>query len=277
VLTAAVLTALAVTNRASDVLVLLAGTVALGLVGLLDDRFNLPALPRLAAQVLVPFTAVLIAADRSGPALGAALVISVVWCAGYVNAFNFMDGINGISGSQAAIAGSFLALVARDVGNQPVELASWAIAGAAVGFLPFNAVRPRIFLGDVGSYGIGFLLAGTALLLWKAGAAPIVLLGPFLLYLADTSVVLVRRWRRGASLTEAHREHAYQLLTQSGWSHLAVAALCAGVTLLTSALMLAVTDATLAAQLVALLLSLVVVAGYLWLPIRFFPARSAQQ
>ena len=86
-----------------------------------------------------------------------------------------MDGINGISGSQAAIAGAFLAVVADEI-DVPTRWRwpGWAVCGASLGFLPFNAVRARIFLGDVGSYFLGFWLAGLALLVVDAGAPAIV-------------------------------------------------------------------------------------------------------
>jgi len=138
--------------------------------------------------------------------------------------------------------------------------------------LPFNAIRPKIFLGDVGSYSIGFWLSATALLLWDSGASPVVLLGPFLLYLMDTSTVLFRRWRRGDSLFEAHREHAYQRLHQSGWSHVAVSALCGLLTISTSVLMLLTIDRGWAAQLLSLVVAISIIAGYL----RFVGVRAAQ-
>jgi UDP-N-acetylmuramyl pentapeptide phosphotransferase/UDP-N-acetylglucosamine-1-phosphate transferase len=174
-----------------------------------------------------------------------------------------MDGINGISGTQAAAAGGFLALVARHVQLNEIELAAWAMTGAAVGFLPFNAVRPKVFLGDVGSYGIGFWLAACALKLLDHGVSPLVLAGPFVLYLGDTSAVLVRRWRRGESLFEAHREHAYQLLVRSGWSHLAVSSLCLAITLATSFATFAVVDQSFMVQFLTLAASVLIVAIYL--------------
>jgi UDP-N-acetylmuramyl pentapeptide phosphotransferase/UDP-N-acetylglucosamine-1-phosphate transferase len=246
----------------------LLGTLALGTVGLLDDIAHLAAAPRLGVQVLVPLVASIVVANRSGGELIAGTVVAILWCVSYVNAFNFMDGINGISASQATITAVFLALVARDVGDQSIEVASLALAGASVGFLPFNAIRPRIFLGDVGSYGIGFALSAIALLLWDAGASPVVLLGPFVLYLSDTFTVLIRRRRRGDSLFEAHREHAYQRLIQAGWSHLEVAGLCAAITLVASVIMFVVLDSSTSAQVVALVAVVLLVLTYLSLVAR---------
>ncbi len=170
-----------------------------------------------------------------------------------------------------------LPLRAHDLAARPVELASWALAGACLGFLPFNIIRPKIFLGDVGSYAIGFWLAATALLLWDAGGSPIVLLGPFLLYLVDTATTLFRRARRGESLTTAHRDHAYQRLQQSGWSHLGVTTICAAITAISSALMLAVSDSSRAIQAVALCGGLTLVASYIWFAGHRFDTRRRSE
>jgi UDP-GlcNAc:undecaprenyl-phosphate/decaprenyl-phosphate GlcNAc-1-phosphate transferase len=241
---------------------LVVGGVVLGGTGFADDRWTLSALPRLGVQIMTPVAVGILIADRATPWL----VVAAVVVAGYVNAFNFMDGINGISGSQAAIAGGLLALVANDVGADSLAIAGWAVCGASVGFLPFNAIRTRIFLGDVGSYFLGFWLAGLALLVVDAGAPVMVVVGPFLLYLLDTSTVLVRRARRRERLTEPHREHAYQRLVQAGWSHPVVAGLCAAVSAACGAIMYVVRDASTAAQFFALAGCVGLVVGYLALP-----------
>lgn len=245
---------------------LMVGGVALGATGLLDDRRGLPATPRLIVQVMTPVIATLAVADRAGLALGAAVVVAAIAVAGYVNAFNFMDGINGISGLQAIVGGGFLAVLGRHAELPGLEIAGWAVAGSSLGFLPFNAPRARTFLGDVGSYFLGFWLAGLALLLVDAGLPVLVTVAPFSLYLIDTASVLVRRARRGAPLMEAHREHAYQRLTQQGWSHLQVAGLCAVISAVAAAIMYAVVDDGTPTQFAAFAACLVLVGGYLALP-----------
>jgi UDP-N-acetylmuramyl pentapeptide phosphotransferase/UDP-N-acetylglucosamine-1-phosphate transferase len=262
----AAVAALVATERTSEVIGLAVGASIVGAVGLADDRFGLPAVPRLIAQLVVPVMVGAVVIDRSGARLVLALVVAAFVVAAYINAFNFMDGINGISGSQAAIAGAFLAAIGDHIDAPAVTAAGLAVCGASLGFLPFNAIRARIFLGDVGSYFLGFWLAGLALLVVDAGVAAAVVAGPFLLYLMDTSVVIVRRARRGDRLTEAHREHAYQRLTQAGWSHLAVASLCAVVSGLCALIMYALIDSAVGFQVVGLGVCAVVVIGYLALP-----------
>lgn len=263
----AVVAAVIVADGTSDAVTgALVGAGVLAATGLLDDRFGLPAVLRLLVQLLTPIVITLVVVDRTGWALAVAVLVAALVVPAYVNAFNFMDGINGISGTQAAIAGTFLAAVAhsRDLPN--VEIAGLAVCGASLGFLPFNAVRPKIFLGDVGSYFLGFWLAALALLLVDDGAPVVVVVAPFLLYLADTSTVLVRRARRGERLMDAHREHAYQRLNQAGWSHLAVTLLCAAVSGVAAIIMYLVIDSSLVVQVLALLGSLALVVGYLALP-----------
>jgi UDP-N-acetylmuramyl pentapeptide phosphotransferase/UDP-N-acetylglucosamine-1-phosphate transferase len=245
---------------------LVVGAVVLGATGLADDWRGLPAMPRLVVQVLTPLAIAVVVVDRDGWQLVVGVALVVIVIAGYVNAFNFMDGINGISGTQAAIAGGFLAAAANHIAVEPLALAGWAVCGASLGFLPFNAVHARVFLGDVGSYFLGFWLAGLALLVVDAGVPAVVVVGPFLLYLFDTATVLVWRARRGESLMEAHREHAYQRLVQLGWSHVAVSSLCAVVSAVCAVIMYSVIDASPRMQLVALAGCCALVTGYLLLP-----------
>src|SRR5207248_1189863 len=75
-----------------------------------------------------------------------------LWLVAYVNAFNFMDGIDGISVAQAAVAGAALYLVGRGEHVPALATAAAILAGAALGFAPLNVPRARLFLGDVGSY-----------------------------------------------------------------------------------------------------------------------------
>jgi len=189
----------------------LAAAVVLGAVGFLDDVRGLPAVPRMAAQLLVGAA---LGASVGGPALAVVGAALMVIC---VNVVNFMDGINGISALHTTLWGCTAALVLG--GAVPaLAVSAAAVAGAALAFLPFNAPSARLFLGDSGSYFIGALVASTALAAWPAasGQQLVVLALPLLLYFVDTFAVLVRRSARGASLLEAHREHVYQQLANEG-------------------------------------------------------------
>lgn len=196
----------------------------LGVVGLVDDVRSLSARVRLPIQALVGLGLGVALAPHAGDAQWVPLVVvlAVLAVTAYVNAFNFMDGVNGISALNAAVAGGWYAWLGVERGLPVVTVLGAALAGAALGFLPWNA-RGRVFLGDVGSYGIGAYVAATAVTALTAGAPAPLVVAPVIIYLADTGWVLVTRARRGQPLTEAHRDHVYQRVVRAGWSHLASA------------------------------------------------------
>jgi UDP-N-acetylmuramyl pentapeptide phosphotransferase/UDP-N-acetylglucosamine-1-phosphate transferase len=200
------------------------GCAALGCVGLLDDVRGLPPAPRFAAQVTV---GVVVGAALGGP-VGALLGTVVVPAA--VNMVNFMDGINGLCGGHAALWGAaavFAAGVfggASSAGADSLGALGALSLGGALGFLPFNVPRARLFLGDVGSYllggiaGIGLLVAATKVLDGTASSWPLIGLvcAPYLLFAVDTSTTIARRLRAGEPVFQAHRSHVYQQLVNDG-------------------------------------------------------------
>lgn len=210
-----------------QIAVLMGLTVALAAVGLGDDLWSLPSGLRLLAQTGAA-CALSVLLLRHGVVSWWWLPVLVIVVAGYVNAFNFMDGVNGISALTAAVIGGWWAWAGHDQGHQVLQVLGLVLAGAVLGFLPWNAPRAKVFLGDVGSYGLGvFIVALSALALtdglpWQWALAPLVI------YCADTGWVLLKRKHGGRPLTQPHREHVYQRLVDGGWSHLTSAALCAG-------------------------------------------------
>lgn len=198
--------------------------IALALVGFADDRFDLAPPLRLGAQVA--------AGALMGVAAGGGWLVAVgaVMTPVVVNVVNFMDGINGITSLSAGVWGATAWIVGMVAGVEAVWVIGAATAGAAIGFLPWNAPSARLFLGDVGSYLFGGLIAAGLVVGLATHASAVVVLGaPLALYLADTGTVLIRRARRGDPLMVAHREHAYQRLTRDlQLPHVVVSLLVAG-------------------------------------------------
>jgi UDP-N-acetylmuramyl pentapeptide phosphotransferase/UDP-N-acetylglucosamine-1-phosphate transferase len=152
-----------------------------------------------------------------------------------VNAVNFMDGINGITSLTMVVWGVTALAVGYADNSAALVALGGATAGAAIGFLPYNAPSARMFLGDVGSYLFGGLVGCGIQLGWADGASVAVLAAPLSLYAADTGSALLRRAMRGERLTDAHREHVYQRLTSDvGIPHFVVSAYAAGSATLTT-------------------------------------------
>lgn len=219
-----------------DLLAVLAGCAVVAAVGLADDLRPIAIPYRLAVQsaVAIGVVAVVGGVDRiPAPAplnvpLGLlASPLAILWLLAMTNFYNFMDGINGLAGGQciASCVGIAVAGFAPDTTALAV-----VVIGAALGFLIMNFPVARIFLGDVGSTSIGFLLASVPLAVphtLRAGAMFAVAAG-LALFVLDPIETLVRLVRSGRRLGVAHREHSYQLLTTSPARRKAVTAALVG-------------------------------------------------
>ena len=162
--------------------------------------------------------------------------LCAVWITGFVNAFNFMDGVNGISGTHALIAGVVYACLGWWQRDGFLVPAGAAVAAGALAFLPWNAGQARVFLGDAGSYALGAALATLAAYAVLAGIPAEAAIGPLVLYIADTAWTLQRRIRAGERWLEPHRTHIYQQWCDAGWSHQRVTAVAGAATVLLSLL-----------------------------------------
>src|SRR5438128_143058 len=203
----------------------LLGAVVLASVSWLDDLRGLAPTVRLAAQ-LAAISFVLPAGPLAGPVFqgwlpgwldAVATMLLWVW---FINLFNFMDGIDGLAGSEAAAIGLGLSLFAAiGAGHDPGLMAlGAAIAAAASGFLVWNWAPARIFLGDVGSVPLGYLLGFLLLDQAARGHWKVALILP-LYFLADATITLLRRLLRGERVWQAHRQHFYQQAVRDGLDH----------------------------------------------------------
>jgi len=209
----------AVPSAPNLVLALSGALVGIGFAaaaGLLDDFRRVGTAGKFLLQVIA---AICIAVPWLQPAwpaivMGLAAVLTVLVA---INFWNFMDGSNGMAGTQALLVALTLAMAA----HQPdTRLLALALMASSAGFLPFNLPRARLFMGDVGSHAIGACLA--ALFLWELEERDLSLFQAFILVSAftmDAGLTLVRRIIRGRRFWQAHREHLYQMAIRKGFSH----------------------------------------------------------
>lgn len=228
--------------------------VPLALVGLADDRLDLPAVWRLPVQLVTGFVlAHWFAAMPLFPALLGALVAT-----GLINAINFMDGLDGLVSSCLVIWFALAAVVLQLPGL-------WSLIGSLLGFLLWNWSPARLFLGDVGSTYLGAVVAGVLLLAARGGVTPSVLLVLAALpLLGDACWCVWRRAAAGRPVWQAHREHLYQRLQQAGWSHCQVATLYSVCTLVLTIIAWVLLRLSLAQQAAGVAVAVIGVALLAW-------------
>lgn len=239
------------------------------LLGLLDDLFTISALIRLGLQSLIAMlTLPPLLSGINGPAPWQFVVAAgaFVWLVGFVNAYNFMDGINGIAVAQAIVAGTSFALVGWTRDLDALAAGGTIVCVAALAFAPFNFPKARVFLGDVGSYALGAWLAVLVVLGLRADVAFEALVAPLAIFGADAGATLVRRTARGATWYEAHREHTYQRLVGLGWSHTRTTGVAALLMTLCAALGTVSLHTSTSARVLADALIVAVVGAYLVAP-----------
>ena len=204
-----------------ELLALAGGGLFIAVVSFIDDLWSLPALLRLAVHVAGACVAVYLVGAPFG---AAGALLAVVWIVGLTNAYNFMDGTDGLAGGQGVVAAAACGAIAVALGRADLAAVSGLIAAACLGFLVHNWSPARLFMGDVGSAFLGYSLAVLTVVVAQVHllAAPAMLLAlwPFVF---DPILTLIRRASRRENLLRAHRSHLYQRLVAGGWTHAQVA------------------------------------------------------
>jgi UDP-N-acetylmuramyl pentapeptide phosphotransferase/UDP-N-acetylglucosamine-1-phosphate transferase len=206
------------------------GIVAL--TGWVDDIHRLPYQVRLVVQAVS--SAIILMAIGNFQTITVPFVgdihlysigvpVALVWIVGLTNSYNFMDGIDGIAGGQAVLAGLGWTMVGFMNGQSFIGLMGMLLAASGLGFLLHNWPPARIFMGDIGSAFIGFTLAVLPIIAGQRN--PRLIVPGFLVvwpFIFDTSFTLIRRLARGENIFVAHRSHIYQRLVIAGYSHRSV-------------------------------------------------------
>jgi len=211
--------------------VVLGGAAAVHFLGLFDDLYEIRARYKLLVQVVIALavyfggvrvTTISLPFFGVTPlSAGVGLLFTVLWFVGITNAFNLIDGLDGLASGAAMFALLTMFVVASINGQDGAALVTIILAGATLGFLVYNFPPASIFLGDSGSLFIGFMLAGVGLLSSQksqtavAVAIPVVSLG---LLVFDTALSIVRRFLRNQPIFSADRGHIHHRLLTLGHS-----------------------------------------------------------
>ena len=213
-------------RRVVQLLAILFGAVAITVLGWLDDKHELRALPKFAGQLLI--AAVLCAADVRitlfVPNLLFSYAVTMLWLLTVINAFNFMDNMNGLCAGLGAIGAWHFGAIAAADGQYLVALIALLACGALLGFLPHNFPNARAFLGDAGSHLTGYLLAVLAILphfYTQQRPHPLAVLTPLVVLaipLLDLAWVVMLRWRMGKPFYVGDTNHLSHRLVRAGLS-----------------------------------------------------------
>jgi len=211
-------------KRAIQLAAIADGAIAMTILGLLDDKHELRALHKLAGQFLI---ALMVAAAGVRvtlfvPSLLFSYAVTILWLLTVINAFNFMDNMNGLCTGLGAIASGWFALLAAQAGQYLVALIALLCSGALLGFLPYNFPKARAFLGDAGSHLVGYLLGVLAILphfYTEREPRRLAVLTPLLVLavpLADLAWVVLLRWRMGKPFYVGDTNHLSHRLVRAG-------------------------------------------------------------
>ena len=202
-------------------------TWCFSILGFMDDMGSMSSGLRLALQVLIAgaFVMLLSLFDNSGAFGLAAVALAVVFI---VNGVNFMDGLNALTSSWAAVVGIWYCTIFLYVDEAVAAALAAVFAAAGLGFLPYNIGNAKAFLGDVGSYGVGSAVAAFAAFLLVSGVNPIVVGAPLVLLVFDVGWTLLIRLYERENIFQAHRQHIYQRTHQFGLTHEQTSAAYAG-------------------------------------------------
>ncbi len=212
---------------------LLGGSIIV-VLGIFDDIYALPALPKFLIQILAALIAVLqgnVITFLSNPNIFSAepywnlgilsIPFSVIWIVAITNAVNLIDGLDGLACGVSTISSMTMLVISLIVADTPVAMLMAALAGACIGFLPYNLNPAKIFMGDTGSTFLGFILAVASIQgLFKLGAiisfaVPFLLLG---LPIFDTCFAILRRVAKGQSPMSPDRLHIHHRLIDMGFN-----------------------------------------------------------
>jgi UDP-GlcNAc:undecaprenyl-phosphate GlcNAc-1-phosphate transferase len=215
-----------VQKRSLELAAIFLGAFGMLIVGLLDDKHELKPSAKFTGQF---FIAALVAAAGARitlfvPNIIFSYAVTILWILTLINAFNFMDNMNGLCTGLGAISALCFALLSALAGQYLVALIAFLTCGALLGFLPYNFPRARAFLGDAGSHLVGYLLAVLAILphfYSQKNPHALAVLSPLLILavpLGDLVWVILLRWKIGKPFYVGDNNHLSHRLVQRGFT-----------------------------------------------------------
>lgn len=224
------------------------GGLLISIVSWMDDLSPLPARLRFGAHsvaALMVLTSLFLASRQIDliflqiSPIWMGSIFAFIWLVGLTNAYNFMDGIDGIAGLQAVIAGLAWTVIGWYIQAPVIALLGLLIASASIGFLGHNWSPAKVFMGDVCSAFLGFMFAVLPLLAAQVDpkliVVGVIIVWPFIF---DTGFTIIHRALNGENIFQAHRSHLYQRLVISGYTHETVSLLYGGLSTLSTILVL---------------------------------------
>jgi len=213
-----------VNRRAIELGVIALGAVAITILGWFDDKMELKPAAKFAGQFLIAFAVALVCKRITlfVPSLFFSYAITIFWIVTVINAFNFMDNMNGLCAGLGVIGALLFGLIAALDGEYLVALIAFMTGGALIGFLPYNFPQASAFLGDAGSHLTGYLLAVLAILphfYSKLKPHPLAVFSPLLVLavpLADLARVVVIRTLAGKPFWVGDTNHLSHWLVRAG-------------------------------------------------------------
>lgn len=210
---------------------IMAGATIIVLAGVIDDMYDMPAKVKLLIQILAALVAI-----RGGVQIhfitnplsetgmsylfnGLSFIITLFWIVGITNTINLIDGLDGLASGVASIAATTLLFTAARLGHDFIVMQCAIIAGASLGFLPFNFNPAKIFMGDTGSLLLGYMLAVTSVSGMVKSVAAIALAVPVFalgLPILDTAFAIIRRYLNKKPIMEADKDHLHHKLMRFG-------------------------------------------------------------
>ena len=213
---------------------MLLGSVIIVVLGIFDDIYSLPAMFKFVVQIVAALVAVFsgnVIQTLSNPNIFSSdlywdlgvlsIPVSVIWIVAITNAVNLIDGLDGLACGVSTISSMTLLVIALNVSEPDVAVLTAALAGACIGFLPYNLNPAKIFMGDTGSTFLGFVLATVSIQgLFKfytifSFAVPFLMLA---LPIFDTCFAILRRVSKGQSPMAPDRGHIHHRLIDMGFS-----------------------------------------------------------